>query len=221
MKTILATLMAATFAFAGTEIKGFYMEARTADVYVGPCFANSETELKGDLAVMGWKINSGSYDGVKLDGLSVVGVVKASGTIGNTFAATTFPVKSALIIDEKATPTQRLALKKFAQAMSKDMLMDVVRIDYRAVSIEVENNDVHKATAKLQAGELAAIQTRTLTECDNHCSHEDVWYPPMVAVDHAMPAYTLAHNYTGKDLGTTWSSPEKRSAFVATFHYNE
>lgn len=221
MKTILATLMAATFAFAGTEIKGFYMEARTADVYVGPCFANSETELKGDLAVMGWKINSGSYDGVNLDGLSVVGVVKASGTIGNTFAATTFPVKSVLVIDEKATPIQRLALKKFAQAMSKDMLMDVVRIDYRAVSIEVENNDVHKATAKLQAGELAAIQTRTLTEGDNHCSHEDVWYPPMVAVDHAMPAYTLAHNYTGKDLGTTWSSPEKRSAFVATFHYNE
>jgi hypothetical protein len=43
----------------------------------------------------------------------------------------------------------------------------------------------------------------------------------MVATDHAMPAYTLAHSYNGKDLGTTWSSPEKRSAFVATFHYNE
>jgi len=221
MRTIFATLMAASFAFAGTGIKGFYMEARSADVYVGPCFANSETELKGDLAVMGWKINSGSYDGVKLDGLSVVGVVKASGTIGNTFAATTFPVKSALIIDEKASPEQRLALRKFAQAMSKDMLMNVLRVDYRPVTIDVANNDVHKATAKLQAGELAAIQTRQLTEGDNHCSHEDVWYPPMVSTDHAMPAYTLAHNYTGKDLGTTWSSPEKRSAFVATFHYNE
>ena len=33
------------------NIRGTYVEARSADVFVGPCFANSEVELKGDLAL--------------------------------------------------------------------------------------------------------------------------------------------------------------------------
>jgi hypothetical protein len=36
-----------------------------------------------------------------------------------------------------------------------------------------------------------------------------------------MPAYAVAHNYKGDGLGTRWSSPDKRSAYVASFHVNE
>jgi len=32
-----------------------------------------------------------------------------------------------------------------------------------------------------------------------------------------MPAYALSHEYEGKGLGVTWSSPDTRSAFVASF----
>ena len=46
-------------------------------------------------------------------------------------------------------------------------------------------------------------------------------YQPLTPVDHAMPAYTLANSYSGAGLGTSWSSPYKRSAFVASFHYSE
>ena len=41
-------------------ISGNYLEARTADVYTGPCFANAETGLVGQLAVMGWKVSQGN-----------------------------------------------------------------------------------------------------------------------------------------------------------------
>ena len=34
-----------------TSVRGSYLEARTADVYVGACFANSEAGLVGNLAV--------------------------------------------------------------------------------------------------------------------------------------------------------------------------
>ena len=60
-----------------TSVRGSYLEARTADVYVGACFANSEAGLVGNLAVFGWHIDDGAFEGVNLDGLSVVGVVKA------------------------------------------------------------------------------------------------------------------------------------------------
>jgi hypothetical protein len=32
-----------------------------------------------------------------------------------------------------------------------------------------------------------------------------------------MPAYTLANSFNGTGLGTVWSSPDKRSAFIGTF----
>lgn len=224
MKNFLMVVMSGTILLGAglpsKQIKGTYVEARTADVYTGACFANAEVELMGDLAVMGWKITEGSWDGVKLDGLGVVGVVKASATLGDVHH-TSYPVKSVLIIDEKASPEQRMALKSFAQRMSKDLLMDVVRIDYKPVTLTLENENVHTAKATLRAGDLAAVQTRAIESKDHVCAHEEVWYPPLTEVDHAMPAYTLAHNYKGDALGVKWSSPEKRSAFVASFHLNE
>jgi hypothetical protein len=224
MKTAFLILCSAALAFAAPlptkQIRGTYVEARSADVFVGPCYANSEVEMAGNLAVMGWKIEQGTWEGVNLAGLGVVGVVKASATLGDVHH-TAYPVKSVLIIDESATLEQRLALKSFAQRMSKDLLSDVVRIEYKPVTLTVEDNNVHTATARLQAGALAAIQTRGIRKADQVCSHEDVWYPPLTEVDHAMPAFTIAHNYKGDALGTTWSSPEKSSAFVANFHLSE
>jgi hypothetical protein len=219
----LVFLLTASLAFAAsvpTSVRGDYIEARTADVFTGACFANSEVGLTGDLAVLGWRIQEGAYAGVKLDGLTVVAVVKAKATLGDVNAEP-YPVKSALIIDESATPEQRLALKAFAQRMGGDLLADVVKVDYAPMTFDVEGNNVHHATAKLTAGNLATIQTRAIGKGDHVCSNEEVWYRPLTKVDHAMPAIAIAHNYKGDGLGTRWSSPDKRSAFVANFHFSE
>jgi hypothetical protein len=203
-----------------TQLRGDYIEARTADVFTGPCFANAEVELVGNLAVFGWKINAGTWEGVKLDGLSVVGVVKAANTLGNIHQDA-YPVKSVVIIDERATPEQRLALKKFAQRMGGDLLQDIVKVNYEAIDLTIEGNNVHGAKASLTAGTLAKIQTRAIHEGDHLCANEINWYDPLTKLEHAMPAYALAHSYKGKELNTTWSSPEKRSAFVGQFQYND
>src|SRR5690349_3551092 len=155
------TLMGASLPTVHTQLKGDYVEARTADVFTGPCFANSEVDLVGNLAVFGWKINEGNWQGVKLDGLSVVGVVRANSTLGNIHASA-YPVKAVLIVDEKANPEQRLALKAFAQKMSGDLLQDIVRIDSQPIAFTFENGNVHGGQAKLTAGTIAEIQTRAI-----------------------------------------------------------
>jgi len=198
------------------SITGNYMEARTADVYTGPCFANAETGLVGQLAVMGWKVSHGSWQGVDLSGLSVVGVVRAESTLGNVEVKSN-PAKAVLIIDSKANPAQRLALASFAQHMSGHLLSDVVRTETEPIDLSIENNDVHSRNASLIAGSLAKIETRAMTEGDQICHNEEVWYQPLSRTSHAMPAYALSHEYDGKGLGVTWSSPDKRSAFVASF----
>lgn len=214
-----STMMAASLQNR-TQLKGEYMEARTADVYTGPCYANSEVDLVGNLAVFGWRINQGTWQGVPLDGLAVVGVVKASSTLGNV-NGNAYPVKSVIIVDERATPEQRLALKSFAQRMGGDLLQDVARIDYQPIEFTFEGNDLHSRVGKLSAGTLAQIRTRALNPGDNHCSNEVTWYSPLTKLDHSMPAYALANSFSGKGLNTTWSNPDKRSAFVGSFHLAE
>ena len=210
------TFAASLPATHSSEISGNYVEARTADVYTGPCFANSEEGLRGDLAVFGWKIAKGSYNGVDLAGLGVVGVVRASNTLG-AVNVNAYPVKSVLIVDEKADAEQRAALQAFAKHMAGKLLSDVVRVDYRPIELTLANNDLHSMQATLQAGELAKVQTRAMHDGDQICHNEEVWYQPLTNLNHAMPAYTLANSYQGDGLGTKWNSPDKRSAYIGSF----
>jgi hypothetical protein len=201
-------------------VRGEYIEARTADVYTGPCFANSEVGLTGDLAVMGWKIEKGAWQGVNLDGLSVMGVLHASGTLGDV-TAPVYPVKSVLIVDESANAEQRLALKSFAQKMGGDLLSEIVGVEYQPISFSMKDGSVHSRRLTMTAGKMAKIETRPLVETDQICHNEEVWYQPLTPVGHAMAAYTVTHDFKGPGLGTVWSSPGKRSAFVASFDYHE
>ncbi len=217
---VLVLSLTACLSFAGaipsSSIYGNYVEARTADVYTGPCFANSEVGLTGQLAVFGWKVTEGSWNGVSLNGLGVVGVIRASSTLGDVYH-TAYPVKAVLIVDDRANPEQRLALQSFAKRMGGDLLQDVVRVDYQPIDMSFANGDLHSMKATLTAGNLAKIETRALREGDHICRNEEVWYRPLTKVEHAMPAFAIANTFKGQGLDEQWSSPDKRSAFVASF----
>ncbi len=220
MKKLFGFALALSIASAATlptaKISGSYIEARNADVYTGACYANSEINLVGDLAVMGWKIDEGSIDGVSLKGLGVVGVIRATTTLGD-IANPVNPTKSVLIVDQKATAIQRAALIKFAKRMGGDLFAEVVSVEVRPISLTFADNNMHTVRAKLSAGELASIETRPIVTSDQICRHESTYYQPLTPTSHAMAGYTLANTFTGKGLGTNWSMPEKRSAFVANF----
>lgn len=197
-------------------IYGTYVEARNADVYTGPCFGNAEAGLVGELGVFGWKVDKGSWKGVDLAGLSVVGVVRAKRTLGDVYESA-YPVKSVLIVDSRANLEQRVALQSFAKRMAGDLLQDVTRVEYQPIEMQFENNDVHSGKAVLTAGTLAKIQTRAINSGDHICSNEEMWYQPLTKVSHAMPAYSLAHEYKGDGLDAKWDVPGKRSSFVGNF----
>jgi hypothetical protein len=224
MKTLCTAAMlivvAAAFSFAAGlpagNVSGNYMEARTADVYTGPCFANGEAEMNGREAVLGWKINNGSWKGVNIAGLGVVAVVKAANTLGNVHVPSN-PAVAVLIVDSRANDAQRAALASFAKTQAGDLLKNIVRVQYAPVELTVEGGDMHKGAARLTAGSLAEIRTRAMTEADHTCGNEDIFYPPLTRLEHAMPAYSLENAYRGDGLGETWSSRLRRSSFIGTF----
>jgi|SRR5579862_607232 len=196
-------------------INGDYMEARSADVYTGPCFANSEVGLTGQEAILAWKVREGSWKGIDLSGLSVVAVVRANATLGDPYH-TPYPARSVLILDSRANSQQRSALTAFAASMAGNLLDHVVRVESAPIQMTLERGQLH-GDAHMVAGHYAQIETRSLCQGDHLCGNESVYYPPLVALPHSMPAFTLDSSFSGQGLGEVWRNVDKRSAFVGTF----
>src|SRR5260370_29601104 len=75
------------------EIRGDYLETRSADVYTGQCFANGEANLVGNEAILAWHIQTGEWDAVPLKGLTVAAAVRANGTLGHPYGSP-YPAKA-------------------------------------------------------------------------------------------------------------------------------
>jgi hypothetical protein len=183
---------------APAQIKGDYLETRSADVYVGQCFANGEMNTAGQEAIVAWHIGEGKWDGVSLDGLTVVGAIKAQATLGDPYGKP-YPAKSVLLVDRQATPEQRQALINFAQEMGGELLRHVVRVVDTAIDMEVAQGE-HSTRARLQAGNVVTVETRAIGDKDHLCGNEDTFYKPLTQTAHAMPAVAMTDEYRGKDL---------------------
>ena len=75
-------VLLACSAARGSEISGEYLEARTCDVFTGPCFANSQMGSAGREAVLAWKVDAGTWKGVPVSGLGIAAILNAEGTLG-------------------------------------------------------------------------------------------------------------------------------------------
>jgi hypothetical protein len=196
------------------QISGDYVETRSADVYTGMCFANGEVGLTGNEAILGWRVRRGSWNGVALNGLSIAAAVRARGTLGDPYE-NPYPAKAVLIVDDQATPIQRAALVAFAHHMGGRLLESVEKVV--AAPVELAISPEHHGHALLRTGQLAVVETRAINENDHLCGNEVTFYPPLTATAHAMPAVALTDEYKGPALGESWSTHDRRSAFVGTF----
>ncbi|MFN0088038.1 MAG: DUF1326 domain-containing protein [Blastocatellia bacterium] len=210
-----AVLLLATIVNA-QQIRGEYLESRNADVYTGHCFAMSEINLAGDQAILAWRVSKGEWNGVNLDGLGVVGIVRSEATLGDPYAASNH-AKTVLIVDEKARPEQREALAAMARELSNGLVADIVRTETAPISLNVEYHGEHPSAGSMKAGDLASIITRSITAKDHICGNEQTYYPPLAATAHSMPAVASLDQFNGKGLGVNWTLRGKRSAFVGSF----
>ena len=214
----LAALAAVTFAdnTSAADITGDYLETRTCDVYTGPCFANSQVGLTGKEAILAWSVDNGTFRGVDLTGLKVVAAVKAADTLGfgGGLEIRPDPIKSVLLVDQRATPEQREALIEFAKERAGRVLGTVIRVEASAIDMSVDHSGM---IAKLSAGKTVKVETRMLGTSDCVCTNEQIFYPPLTKVSNSGPRFTVTGRYPCRGLGTKWEAPLTRSAFLATF----
>jgi hypothetical protein len=218
--------LSANVAKAG-GLRGDYVEARTADVFTGPCFSNAEVFIYGNHAVMAWKVTEGSWKGVDLSGLCVAAAVN-----GTTTFSEDKPEKATavLIVDAKASASQREALLEMAKSLGGARLSQIASVTTATMSLKLEDHAMpasepaHEAhgmpqspRASFWAAGLARIVTRPLDERDHACGNEVVAYPPLSHSVTAHPAYTLGHVFEGHGLDNRWDDPNCRSSFVGHF----
>ncbi len=90
----------------------------------------------------------------------------------------------------------------------------------KIISAPIEMSADHfEMIGQLKAGNYAEIVTRKLGDGDCVCSNEKTFYPPLCKLRTASPAFTVQGEFAGPGLGTHWSNPHTRSAFLGTFSY--
>ena len=216
-----------------SRVEGDYMEARTADVFTGPCFANAQVFITGHQAVMAWKVNRGSWNGVDLSGFVVAAAVRGSTTFSKDDPT---QAETVMIVDESATPVQQAALVALARELGGTRLSRVVATRSARMNLFVEGHEPAESAAEESSNHLthrmphapkgtfwatglAEIQTRPLDESDHLCGNEVVEYPPLSQGVSALPAYTLSNTYKGGGLGTRWDDHNCRGSFVGHFSF--
>ncbi len=193
-------------------IVGEYAEARTCDVWTGPCFANGEMNLRGDHAVLAWKIDRGSWLGTRLDGLVIVLSIDAEGTLGTDVEGA---VRGVAYCDSRATKAQRRALVGLVQNLAPAYTKRILKVKSAEISYRREGMRVAVQVGKNPVVKLETTPLRA--HCDLICGNEDQFYPALAKTTGAECAKTVVHFYRGKTLGPRWSSPNARSALVGRF----
>jgi len=204
--------MAAPLAAGGKgNISGAYVEARTAEVFTGGCIMNSEAETMGRQAVLAWKVDRGSFNGVSLDGLTVVAALSGDRNLGMVEMGGVRPaVRSAMFVDNRANAVQQIALVAMASELSKGLVGDIVSV----TPVPVQFADL--------GGEIQVNAGPAALDVSKHVTHEPTcgamqWFHPLASVDEAAIGLAAQHTFTGSALGTKWSDPNRRSAFFGTF----
>jgi hypothetical protein len=172
---------------------------------------NSEAGTMGKEAVMAWKVDRGSFNGVAVDGLSVVAALSGTANLGMVeMGGERAMVRSSVIVDERANPAQRLALVAMANELSKGVIGTVVSVTPAPIRFTTGEHQIQVA-----GGPVAL-------DISKHIAHDPTcgamqWFKPLSSVDAAEMGTTKEHSFSGNNLGVKWSDPNKKSAFFGTF----
>src|SRR5437899_10929764 len=173
------------------SVSGAYVEARTAEVFTGGCIMNSEAETMGKQAVLAWKVDRGSFNGVRIDGLSVVAAVVGDRNLGiQEIGGGKAATRSAMYVDSRTHAAQQIALVAMANELSKGLVGTIVQVT--AAPIQFAD---HGSEIQVSAGPASLDVNKHLTH-DPTCGAMQ-WFHPLASVDDAAVGVASQHIFTG------------------------
>ena len=213
LSAFFVTATVATLSAGPATLQGTYVEARTSEVFAGACVINGEAATSGREALLAWRVDTGGFAGVPLDGLTVVAAVSGDANlsvheIGGEVANT----RTALFVDARASEAQRTALVNMVKTLANRVVGTVTEVTPAPIEFVAGGDDIRVAAKTVQ------LTVRKEMSHDAACGNKQ-WFDPLSTVHHAEMGITVENTFNGTSLGTKWSDPNKRSGFFGTFSY--
>ena len=213
LSAFFVTATVATLSAGPATLRGTYVEARTSEVFAGACVINGEAATSGREALLAWRVDTGGFAGVPLDGLTVVAAVSGDANlsvheIGGEVANT----RTALFVDARASEAQRAALVNMVKTLANRVVGTVTEVTPAPIEFVASGDDIRVAAKTVQ------LTVRKEMSHDAACGNKQ-WFDPLSTVHHAEMGITVENTFNGTSLGTKWSDPNKRSGFFGTFSY--
>ena len=174
---------------------------------------SSEAGTAGRHALVAWHVSDGTWDGVSLNGLTVMAALAGNVNLGiHEVGGETATVQSVIFVDQRATGAQRTALVAMAKQLSNGLLDHDIKVEAAPIAFTRADGRITVAAreAKLVVGEHLVH--------DPSCGAMQ-WFHPLVPVQQATLGMTSENTFSGREFGTTWSNPNVRSSFFGTFAY--
>jgi len=189
------------------QMRGDYVEVRTASVFAGACHYNGEVVTTGRDAMMAWNVTNGQWQGVDLSGVRALAIVSADVNLAEDNAART----SEIIIDSNASRAQSVAMLNALKERYAAALGTVAAVRSAPISFE-RNGRTYKVVTNEASMNVEAMPNDLCCKMPNL-----VWYTPLVGIENRKVGYTSNALYSGKVVGEPWSRSGENSAFYGSF----
>ena len=192
-----------------TNIKGDYVEVRTASVFAGACHFNGEVVTAGREAIMAWSFSTGTWNGTSLTGVRAIAVVSSDENLSNQGAAR----RSEVILDQSASHDQKVAILEALKSRYAAMLGEIISVRSAPISFRHEGKSYEVNSAE------AAINVEAMPN-DLCCKMPNlVWYDPLVQLGQRKVGYTVKALYSGHEMSDAWERDGENSAFYGSFAF--
>jgi hypothetical protein len=187
-------------------VTGRYVEARSASVFAGACHFGAEYTTQGREAVLAWQLEGGRVDGVSLEGVELVAVVRADANLAEADA-----VRSSVVYVDAALPeATRAAALAWLEREHADAVGTIGKV---------------KQTAGLRvdcAGERYSVSVPGLVRLEGEalpdracCSMpSNVWYSPLVALEGRVVGQSQVLEVSDPDVGPAFVRHAENDAFL-------
>jgi hypothetical protein len=189
------------------QLTGDYVEVRSASVFAGACHFNGEVVTTGRDALMAWKVQRGTWNGTRLDGVRAIAVVSSAANL-----AEPSPHQTELIVDAAASEGQLKALVDALGASYRGSLGKIVSVRRAPISFRHVGKEY-----RVNAEGIAQISVQAMPN-DECCRMPHlVWYQPLIPLAHQKVGYTRDARYEGGAVADSWRRADENSAFYGSF----
>jgi hypothetical protein len=195
---------------AAPAVTGDYVEARSCNVYAGPCHFGSEYTTAGREAVMAWRVQHGAAAGQTLDGLSAVAVVAGE----DNLAVAGTPRRTVFYVDERATPAQRQALVALLREKTGADFGQILAVRAAPVSFGEQSDGVSVSVPKVARLEASKMPDAACCRWPGQR-----WYDPLARAQGVRVGNAAVNEYDDSLLNVRWTRNDQNSVLFGRFTF--